>query len=483
MQRDMRRWLAVLLAASICVLGGVSAAAGEVGLSTQPMYVLALPAATMSFTTSADAFGADASGDIDGFPLRSKILAATDSSVFLQKNYGSSSWIVVGNVQGFTMDPSFIKISPDHAKVALGTGFYKPLYVFPTNTLSAVAPTVLGTAPDTKTYDVSYYDGAWRDSRFLFLNSATFDDNQPGSAVLVVDTEASDPSQAVRRIIDKIPGASGGVAFDHNGNLITGNGYAYGDQSPTGQIKIWSADDVASALAPEAPPLDYQASGHVLADHVLSAAWLGVDAKNDLHVGGGDAFGGSGDYGYAALIDATVLSRVLEGGAPLDPKSSKELTIIAPDPCRNDDATAVLFVPGVQMLSVSYDAQSLPPDCASMDTTGATGQPPRQQLYFPPDAPDTDHDGVPDGADNAYQIPNPDQLDSDGDGYGDAADCDDDNDSFVGRAELSSFVDAFGKRAGDAGFEARFDLDRSGLVDLQDFALLKGRWGTAATCE
>jgi hypothetical protein len=479
----MRRLLVGLVLCASVAHALASFAADDSGYSTKPTYSVALPAPTLSYFTAADAFGANFSGKIDGFPLRSKLLAATNSSVFLQKNFGAGSWLTVGNVVGFNMDPAFIKISPDSAKIALGTGFYKPLYVFPTTTLSVVSPPDLGAAPGTQTYDLSYYDAAWRDSRYLFINSATFDNDAPGSAIFAIDTEAVEPATAVRTVVDHIPGASGGVAFDQQGNLITGNGYTYDVAvAGTGQIKIWSAADVATALSAEPAPLDYLGSGHVLADNVLSAAWLGVDADNNLYVGGGDAFGGSGDYGYAGLISAKALQRALAGGAPVDRQNPGEFTEIAPDPCKNDDATSVLYVPGVEMLSVSYAAGSEPPSCDAIETTGGDN-PAHQQLYFPPNAPDTDHDGVPDGADNAYQVPNPEQTDTDGDGYGDVADCDADNDSLTGAAELSLFVDVFGRRQGDAGFEPHFDLDHDGVVGFADFELLRANWGKAAICE
>src|SRR5262249_993378 len=155
-----------------------------------------------------------------------------------------------------------------------------------------------------------------------------------------------------------------------------------------------------------------------------------------------DAFGGSGDYGYAALVSAQVLSRALEGGAPLDRDNGDEFTEIAPDPCKNDDATSVIYVPGVDMLSVSYAPGSA--SCDPIEITGGN-TPAHQQVFFTPNSADTDHDGVPDGADNAWQDYNPDQSDSDGDGYGDVADCDADNDALTGAAELSLLVDIFGK--------------------------------------
>jgi hypothetical protein len=239
---------------------------------------------------------------------------------------------------------------------------------------------------------------------------------------------------------------------------------------------------VAAALEPGAATLDYVATGDILAEGMLSAASLGVDEENNVYVGGGDLFGSSAHLGYAGLISGDVVTRVLAGGAPADPNRNDDLTIIAPDPCRNDDFTNVLFVPGVNMLSVSYNANSLPPDCAPFDYSG--GGPQIGQLYFPDDAPDTDSDGVPDGADNAYLVANPAQSDSDGDGFGDVSDCDIDNDGFFGRAELSRLVDAFGRTAtGSTEFPAELDFNHDDAIDFADFGNLKSRWGQAAICE
>ncbi len=93
---------------------------------------------------------------------------------------------------------------------------------------------------------------------------------------------------------------------------VTGGG------AETGQLKIWSSDEIDALLALGAEALDYLATGDILAEGVLSAAFLGVDSENNLYVGGGDVFGSSGNMGYAALVNASVLERVLDGGAPAD---------------------------------------------------------------------------------------------------------------------------------------------------------------------
>src|ERR1041384_8466460 len=108
----MRRLLTTLFALSGACYAVVALAAAGSDYATKPTYGVSLPPANTSFGTSTDAFGSDTTGNVDGFPLRSKILAAADSSLFLQKNYGASRWVKVGEVVGFNMDPSFVKISP-----------------------------------------------------------------------------------------------------------------------------------------------------------------------------------------------------------------------------------------------------------------------------------------------------------------------------------------------------------------------------------
>lgn len=441
--------------------------------ATKPTYSITLPAAETSYFTSADAFGPSLTTDIDGVPLRSRIIAATNSSVFLQKNFGSSVWLTVGSVPD-NMDPCFVKVSPDGTKIALGTGFYKPLYVLPTSTLSASAPPDIAAAAGTKKFELSYYDAAWRDNRYLFLNSGT----DTGSGVFALDTEAESVEAGLIPLVTDIPGASGGVTFDLDGNLVTGIGYGM----DTGQLKIWPAADVAAALEPAAPPLDYSTTGYVIVDQALSAASLGVDSEGNLFAGGGDVFGGTGQIGYSALIRASVLDRVLDGGPPADITSSEDFAKVAPDACMNDDFTNVLFVPGVEMLRVSYQSGADPAVCEPVDWSGPSSLP-KGQLFFPRDAPDTDGDGVPDGADNAYLVPNPNQEDTDGDGFGDVSDCDFDNDGFVGAAELLTLVNAMGATENAAGFVSELDFDGDGTLGLADFAALRSRWARAAICD
>jgi len=464
--------LAHLLFAALALLAFAGRARAADGYATQPSYSLTLPSSDLSYFTAADAFGADVSTNVDGFPLRGRFLAAVGRTIYLQKNFGADRWLPVATLgPDDTMDPCFIKISPNGKKIALGVGFYKPLFVFETSLLSVSSPANLRTKVGVKIWDENMYDGAWRGNRYLFINAGA----DAGSQIYAIDTDGA--TGAPIPIMPDIPGASGGLAFDAAGNLVTGIGFGYGTAS-TGQLKVWPAAAIDAALAGTA--LTYSTTGKILIEGALSAASLGFDASGSLFIGGGDAFGNSGHYGYAGLVSAAAIQRVLSGGASADPTASADFVKVQPDPCHNDDATNVWYAPSLGMLVVTANLSSKPPNCAQFDVTHSG---PDGQQYFSPNAPESDGDGIPDGADNAYLTPNPDQKDTDGDGWGDAADCDADNDGIVNRTDLSALMAAFGSVTGDANFAAGYDFTHDGQIDFADFAVVKQLWGKNAVCQ
>ncbi|MEI9948807.1 MAG: hypothetical protein WDO74_07440 [Pseudomonadota bacterium] len=459
--------------AALSLLAFGRALAADTDYATQPSYSLTLPASDESFTTSADVFDSNVTASVEGFPLRGRFLAATGRTIYLQKNFGADLWLPVATLGAEDrMDPCFIKISPDGTKIALGSGAYKPLFIFDTALLSVSSPPNLRTTAGVKIWDENTYDGAWRGNRYLFINAGT----TAGSEIYAVDSDGT--TGAPIPILPDIPGASGGVAFDAAGDLVTGIGYAYTEDAPTGQLKIWPAASVDAALS--GSELAYLTTGKLLIEGALSAASLGFDTSGDLYVGGGDAFGGSGHYGYAGLISASAVQRVLSGGAIADPTLPADYVKVQPDPCHNDDATNVWYAPSLGMLVVTANLSSTPPDCEAMDTTHSG---PDGQQFFSPNAPDSDGDGVPDGADNAYLTSNPGQKDTDGDGWGDAADCDADNNGQVDRADLSALMTAFGSVLGDANFAGGYDFNHDGQIDFADFSAFKQRWGSTAVCQ
>ena len=371
----------------------------DYGTPTDQLFVV-MPEITAGWFAATDYFPDNGENDKIGiYETRGRALVANDTYIYLQKNYGagagkgtwapgddygfpvsvtsppagagtanmpggSDNWIVVARVNpgtgeftgGECMDPSFLHISPDGNKVALGMGYNQPLIIFPIDVLDPVNPPFLNDVTDaeepnpslngvvvfpwgsTPTAGVHYYDAEWApdpwddlstledevtldpsassNNTFLLMNndrgwsSGTLTGD--GSQIEILDT--SDDSNRPVVIIQNIGdapyfSASADVTIDNFGNLITGQGYDYnnptGANSRTGQIMIysfseWSDGYNGSWSSPD--PIDYylerdpsdptDSEGHIVADKVLSVAALGVDKDNNLHVGGGDVVGG-----------------------------------------------------------------------------------------------------------------------------------------------------------------------------------------------
>ncbi len=415
-------------------------------------YALSPPYDPSSFTTLLAAFPASTKRIVGGYPLAGRLVAATGRTLFLLQTFGSNEWIPVAVLDPNTdpsMDPAFVAITPDGEKIALGVGLGKPLYVFPTKSLSVASPVVLTTTPGIRRDGLNYYSAAFYDNRYLFVNAGG--DELGTSMIYAIDTQSS--SSATIPIIDGIPGASGGIAFDAAGDLVTGIGWDP-DGVRTGEVKMFDASVVAAPLTGDSSA-DYETDGAVVATGMLSADSLGFDASGTLYVGGGDVFGSSGRYGYAEIIAATAIANARGGGPPAAPDSS-DVARIAPDPCHNDDWTGVTFVPGVDMLVVSSNLGTLPPNCDTVDWS--TGPATPRSIYFPPDAPDVDHDGIPDGVDPDFE---PQHL--------------------LGRDELSRLVNALDTVKSSPTFDSSVDFDGDGKIGDADFAFLQAHWGLPAS--
>jgi len=92
------------------------------------------------------------------------------------------------------------------------------------------------------------------------------------------------------------------------------------------------------------------------------------------------------------------------------------------------------------------------------------------------EAPDTDGDGVADGADNCTTVPNPAQLDSDGDAIGNACDADIapvPNDCIVNFADLAAFRATFLASPQSPSYDPAADFDGNGAVNFADLATLR----------
>jgi hypothetical protein len=439
-----------------------------------------------SWFTATDFFPEGTTALIDGkFEAEGRLIAATGKNIYLQRTYGSDQWDLVATVHA-TMDPSFIHPSPDGSKIALGAGYQAPLAIIDTTALSVANPPLLWDASNnpatgvTLFPNVKFYDGDWADNRYFVINGGDWPEGCEGppydpeecdfvSGVGVVDTQHANPAlYQGDALITDIPGASSDVDVDADGNLITGIGFG----TSTGELKIWSSSEWDPANPP-ATALQYTANTKTVltgsSGGPLSGAYLGSDAEGNLHVGGGNYFGSPQDYGYAALIHNSVVSRVLGGGAAVNTGNANEWKELQPDPCGNDSATGILYGSWSEGLAVLWNPLSAAGSCAAGDEWHP-GVLPRLTIYYPSSPPDTDGDGIPDGSDNAYLTPNSGQEDTDGDGYGNAADGDFNNDGSV------NFSDYNQMKSNWYGSDPLTDMNSDGTVNFSDFNLLKDQW-------
>lgn len=455
---------------------------------------IVLPEVEGGWFTAVDIFS-DCDETIGSFNVKGRILAINHQSVYLQKNYGAGchvgDWDYDTNPTGApagghdnfitvatldlgtgSMDPSFVKISPDGKTIAIGAGYGQPLYVFPTSLLDSETPPVLndGSHPEVKSYTVNYYDAEWVDEngvvgdyRLAISSGVAY---VPGGGVEVLDTtrpiSETTPVNPVP-IVEGVNGASADVTFDFNGNMITGNSWCYGGEPDnTGQIKIFSKNDweAVYALAENESYISYEPWTKLIASNILSAAAMGVDKENNLHVGGGNWLGGTAEQGFSAIVEQSVLTRVLAGGEPTNEGDPLEYKQLAPDPLANDSSTSPVeynfFGEG---LSIAWNPHPT-------ETYWMVGTKAILTTYYGSTPPDTDSDGVPDGSDNAHTVFNEHQWDTDEDGWGNAWDCDYD------QSEMVNFTDYTALMSQLWGTEPLYDHNEDGNVNFTDYTVM-----------
>ncbi len=218
-----------------------------------------------------------------------------------------------------SVQPVFILVSRDGKRIAVeakevaAAGVFE-VGVFNFNDLSG------------NWFGVSHFDAEWIDDTHLALTAGDF---ITPSVVTALDTGSADPSNPTNpTIIDNIGGASGGITFDKDGNLYTGNGFATSGPSGTGAVKVFGNAAWTTAWS-GGTALDFEADGTLVVD-VLSASPLGFDAEGNLLVGGGDFFG-SGEGDFAAVVRASAVTDAINDLGPADPSDPDQLRRLDPD--------------------------------------------------------------------------------------------------------------------------------------------------------
>ena len=248
----------------------------------------------------------DASGPYDVLP-DGRMIALAGANVFIETGVATRVFSPLGTLGGAdiaSFGAAFIRVSPDGARIAVGNNGG--------STFSDFKVGVLDVGTLTGTWFVAdHFDARWIDSTQLAVAASDFSN---GSRVTVLDTASADPTSPTNpAIVTGIGGASGGIAFDADGRLFVGNGFASFGPSATGAVKAFEQAAWTAALI-GGTPIDFEADGVFIVD-VLGASPLGFDEEGNLYVGGADA---APDDDSVALVSATAIASALAGGGPVD---------------------------------------------------------------------------------------------------------------------------------------------------------------------
>jgi hypothetical protein len=166
------------------------------------------------------------------------------------------------------------------------------VYTFAVGDLDSSTPTQRIVAPN--------FEAGFADDDTLYVtgaDAATF-----ASGVYEVDLATN----TATLVVNDIGGASAGVAV-RDGVLFTGNGFdTTAGGSDVGEVRAVELSALGNS------PVSFESAMTPVAD-ALSANSLGFDPLGNLLIGGGDSFGGSGDIGYAGVIDGDAIDAALAG--------------------------------------------------------------------------------------------------------------------------------------------------------------------------
>lgn len=261
-----------------------------------------------------------------------RIVALVDDSVHLESALRSRSFGLYGVLPDAPPleFPSFVRVSPDGLLIAVGDGFGQV--------------GVFNIAPLTGRWiSAAHYDAEWFDNRHLILTGGV------GGSVSVLDTQSPDALNPVNPTIVVNKGIPGGIAFDSDFNLFTGNGFSDSGPIQTGDIMRFSSA-AWMAIWTGGTPLDFITDG-TLVVNVLSAASLGFDPRGNLYAGGGDFLAGT-ELDFTAVVRSSSLLDAASGNGPVNVENPSDVQRLDPDLPNDFDFYSVTFNPVTQELYV-----------------------------------------------------------------------------------------------------------------------------------
>lgn len=265
-----------------------------------------------------------------------RVIALRGDEILLQSAVNGSTFTMIGSLTTGQIGPfggSFIRANPSGTTIAIGdnqAGF-GPQNVILLD-MSGLDPFVPSAG---QTVSAPNFDAHWADNDTLYVSGSV------GFADPAQITEVRASTLSVRTVVGNLQGAPGGVTTDGT-YLYAGNGFASGGgSSQTGEVRAFSLSAITGST------LDYESDGLTVAD-VLSGNSLGFDHIGNMLIGGSDAFG-SGDGGYAGVVDGAAIDAALAGGGIAPPSAVLQLT-----PASADEFYLIQFNAFTEEVLVTY---------------------------------------------------------------------------------------------------------------------------------
>lgn len=273
------------------------------------MSLLAMTAVTVARESVQFEFRGSVTGPGGTFDLLAdgRVVAVVGDSIVAESSRGSGVYYTIGSLPEGSISPfgaSFLAVSPDGSRIAIGDGGFGAARVHVINTADLNGGPVTPYSLSQENYSATWIDG--NRLAVSYGNPSTF-----FGEIAVVDIV-----DASSKTIITVGGASAGIAIDNLGNFITGNGFDYlpGYGSSTGEMRAFTESEVNEVLRNGSDPLDFESRGMLLGG-ALSAGSLEFDEFGNLFVGGADF--GTGQVDFFALFTADQYADALLGVDPL----------------------------------------------------------------------------------------------------------------------------------------------------------------------
>lgn len=236
-----------------------------------------------------------------------RLIGMSGNAVLIETSLGSGSFEVAGSFDPGLISEfgaSFLSLSPDGSRFLVGDGNFGGARVY-----EAAVNELNGGSILYRSFAHENFAAAWYDDNRIAIAAANPNTFLGAVSILDLNTGASTD-------ILSLDGASGGVSFDHQGNLFTGNGFdMLPGGSSTGDVRAFFASDIAEILSGQRSAFNFADAGQFIG-RALSAGSLDFDDSGRLFIGGGDF--NSGEFNYFAIADAAAVARAWGGGDPLN---------------------------------------------------------------------------------------------------------------------------------------------------------------------